>query len=130
MYQNTVYICTSWYSKICWFAVKKCWCQQNSRGCVTWFIYFLDLLWVRYNCAKFHHCSICVTDFREVGAFLPPPHPWAAPKKPILNRVKKRLWYRCFPLNFCETSRNNFSAEHLRITVSHMNNYLEGWKGT
>ena len=23
------------------------------KGCVTWFIYFLDLVWVRYNCAKF-----------------------------------------------------------------------------
>ena len=22
-----------------------------------WFIYFLDLLWVRYKCAKFHHCD-------------------------------------------------------------------------
>ena len=33
------------------------------KGCVTWFIYFLDLLWLRYNCAKFHHCRICVTDF-------------------------------------------------------------------
>ena len=37
------------------------------KGCVTWFIYFLDLLWVRYNCAKFHHCRICVTDFRGGG---------------------------------------------------------------
>ena len=56
------------------------------KGCVTWFIYFLDLLWGRYNCAKFHHCTICGTDFREGGAFLPPPlHPWAAPKKPILK---------------------------------------------
>ena len=36
---------------------------------VTWFIYFLDLLWVRYNCAKFHHCRICVTDFRDGGPF-------------------------------------------------------------
>ena len=24
---------------------------------------FLDLLWVRYNCAKFYHCRICLTDF-------------------------------------------------------------------
>ena len=24
----------------------------------------------------------------SVGAFLPPPHPWVAPKMPILNRVK------------------------------------------
>ena len=30
---------------------------------------FLDLLWVRCNCAKVHHCRICVRDFRE-GAFL------------------------------------------------------------
>ena len=32
---------------------------------------------------------MCVTDFRE-GGFIPPPpsfHPWAAPKRPILNRV-------------------------------------------
>ena len=43
------------------------------RDCVTWFIYFLDLLYVRYNCAKFHHW-ICLTDFRERGLFAPPPH--------------------------------------------------------
>ena len=63
------------------------------KGCFTWFIYFLDLLWVRYNCAKFHHCKICVTDFKKVGKgggelFHLSPHPWAAPKKPILNRIK------------------------------------------
>ena len=65
--------------------------SAERKGCVTSFIYLLDLLWVRYNCAKFHHCKIYVTDFRE-GAFLPllpPLHPWAAPKKPILNKVKK-----------------------------------------
>ena len=48
------------------------------KGCVTWFICFLDLLWVRYNCAKFHQCRC--------------PHPWAAPKKPILNRVNTWNW--------------------------------------
>ena len=36
------------------------------------FIYFVGLLELRYNCAKFHHCRICVTDFREVGLFAPP----------------------------------------------------------
>ena len=30
---------------------------------------FFDLLWVSYNCAKFHHCRICVTDLREMGLF-------------------------------------------------------------
>ena len=37
----------------------------------TWFRYFFNLLWVRYNCAKFHHCRICATDFREGGLFAP-----------------------------------------------------------
>ena len=32
MYQNATYIYISWYSKICWFPMKKCWCQQNSRS--------------------------------------------------------------------------------------------------
>ena len=58
---------------------------------VTWFIHFLDLPYVRYNCAKFHHCRICVVDFREDGPKRPP-HPWVASKKPILNRVKES-WY-------------------------------------
>ena len=43
------------------------------KGCVTWFIYFLDLLLARYICARLHHCRICVTDFREGGLFAPPP---------------------------------------------------------
>ena len=30
--QNAIYICISWYSKVCWFLVRKCWCQQNARG--------------------------------------------------------------------------------------------------
>ena len=37
-------------------------------------IYFLDLLQGRYRCTKFHHCRICVTDFREGD------HPKAARK--------------------------------------------------
>ena len=65
------------------------------KECVTWFIYFVDLLKVRYNCAKFHHCMICVTDLKEGARILlacpSPPHyhhyPWASPKRPILNRV-------------------------------------------
>ena len=55
-------------------------------------IYFLDLLWSRYKCAKFHHCRICVTDFQNRrGAFLTASHPCAAPKRPILNMVNKHI---------------------------------------
>ena len=44
------------------------------KECVTLFMYFLDLHQVRYNCAKFHNCRICVADFRfqEGGPFLLP----------------------------------------------------------
>ena len=31
---------------------------------------------------------ICLTNFREEEHFFPPPHPWAAPKILILDRVK------------------------------------------
>ena len=34
---------------------------------------FSDLFQVRYNCAKFHHCKICVTDFRKGEPFWPTP---------------------------------------------------------
>ena len=40
------------------------------KGCVTWFMCFLYLLYVRYNCTKFHHCRVSVTDCRE-GVCIP-----------------------------------------------------------
>ena len=58
-------------------------------GCDVIHIFF-NLLWVRYNCAKFHHSTICVTDFREGGGLFAL-HPWAAPKKSILNRVNRKF---------------------------------------
>ena len=42
------------------------------KGCVTWFIHFLNLLYVRYNCAKFDHCRLYMTDCREEGWVWPP----------------------------------------------------------
>ena len=62
------------------------------KECVTWFIYFWDLLYVIYNCAKFQYCRISVADFKEGSLFctpLPPPSV-TAPKRPILNKVKRR----------------------------------------
>ena len=46
---------------------------RRKKGFVTWFIYFLDLLWVRYNCDKFHHCRTRVTDFLDGDSFCSPP---------------------------------------------------------
>ena len=41
------------------------------KGCVTWFMYILDPLQLRYNCSKFHHCGKCVAHFIEGGLFGP-----------------------------------------------------------
>ena len=80
------------------------------KGCVTWLIYFLNRPCVRYEGAKFDHCRICVTDFKEGQPLCPPPfHPWAAPKKPTLNRVKNaylpflidKVIKRYLDYNFC-----------------------------
>ena len=36
----------------------------------------------------------------------------------LATLLKKRLWHRCFTVNFCEISKNAFFTEHLRATVS------------
>ena len=33
--------------------------------------------------------------------------------KKAYNFIKTRLWHRCFPVNFCEISKNTFFMEHL-----------------
>ena len=78
------------------------------KECVTLFMNFLNLLEVRYNCAKFHHCCICVTNFKEGGL---PPNPWAAPKKPswiglIFSRYLAKNWYFKMKLSQFEFHQN------------------------
>ena len=46
--------------------------------------FFLDLLYIRYNCAKFHYCRIWVTAFTE-ASFFSTLQPWAAPEMLFLN---------------------------------------------
>ena len=88
------------------------------KGCVTWFISFLDLLWVRYICAKFHHCRMCVTDFREGGHFCPNPPICKQPRKsPSWIGLKTKQSFDCFYYrirNFCDQkvykSKNSYLA--------------------
>ena len=52
---------------------------------------------------------MCVTDFKEGGGgAFPPSHPWAAPKRPILDRVKTR---------FKKLNNNNEIAELMRVVL-------------
>ena len=77
-------------------SVKKMLMSAELKGCVMSFTCSLDLLQIRYNCDKFHLCRIFVTDFMEVGLFASPSV--AAPKRPILNRVKLAVLK---PSSFC-----------------------------
>ena len=84
MYQNANYICISWYSNKfddSWWKNADEW---NSRD----MSHDLHIFWIflgKDNFAKFHHCRICVTDFKDGGALLPPPPPLipsvSSPKK-------------------------------------------------
>ena len=47
--------------------------SRDSHIYIYIYIYILDFLQVRYNCAKSHHCRICVTDFREGVLYDPLP---------------------------------------------------------
>ena len=85
--KQSISVFHDWYNKKFWFSLKRSWSQQNSRDVSSDLSIFLHLLWVRYNCAEFHHSRICATDFREL-LFCPLYHPWALPKVAILNRFK------------------------------------------
>ena len=90
------------------------------KGCITWFISFLDLLWVTYKYAKFHHCRICVTDLGRMGAggghfcSPPPSHPWASPKNPILNSVKVKLTGNKINIANYKVYRFSNSFQHIK----------------
>ena len=94
------------------------------KGCVYMICMFFYLLWV-YNCAKFHNCRICVTDFRE-GAFLDHPSV-SSPENAHPEKLKitiffhiclqERVWKWCGSLIFSKTQRcassttNHFNVE-------------------
>ena len=86
MHYNTIYTCISWYTKNCWFSVKKCWCQQNSMGvsrdlCIFW-IFF------RYGITVPSFINVqYVWQILERGGILSPPFV-SSPEKPILKRFK------------------------------------------
>ena len=60
--------------------ITKLLISGEKMTCVTSFIFVLDLLLVRFNCAKSHHCRICVREFRDGGLFALSPFV-SSPKK-------------------------------------------------
>ena len=86
--------------------------SDELKRCVTWFIFFMDLLWVRHNSAKFHYCKICVIDFKEWETFLLPHNLWAATKRLILNKVKRLLQIKTNMTFFSQTYKEFLHCFH------------------
>ena len=91
-------ISVTWYSEICWFLVKKCRCQQNlksvSRDSYIFSIFFRKGITVTSFIIAGHVWQI--SGRGSLFALPRPPHPWEAPKKSILNRVKECFFYVSF----------------------------------
>ena len=68
-------------AKLAWFR-KNAGVSRTQEVCNVICIFFGSVSSLWCNCVKFHHDRICITNFREG-----PIHTWAAPKRPILNRV-------------------------------------------
>ena len=83
------------------------------KRCVTWTIYILDLLYVRYNCAKFHNCRIWVADFREGGLFAPPLHLCAALKSQCWIGLKVTIEKKWPTQNFDFITLKSLYSGHL-----------------
>ena len=75
----------------------------------------------------FHHCRICVADFKE-GRPKSPPHPWAAPKKPILNRVKCN--HSHLKIKLVRIVKNQFLSILLlgHFIIAGLSRYLKVWQ--
>ena len=78
MYRNATIYLHFLIQGILPISAEKLLLPAERKGYFTQLIYFLDLLQASYNCAKFHHCKICVKHFKEGSLFVPS----------ILNRVK------------------------------------------
>ena len=70
MYENAIYICISDISKFADFQLKSDDVIRFHRVCHVIHKIFWSSLY-KVNCARFHLCRICVTDFREAEAFAP-----------------------------------------------------------
>ena len=81
---NAIYICVSWYSKIYWFSVKKCWCQQNSSD-VSRDLYILWIFFGHGMIVQGITIVGCVRHILRRGAFLFPP---------ILEQPRKKVHHQ------------------------------------
>ena len=127
MYQHAICIYISWYSKIYQYPVNKCWCQQNSRGVSRGSYIFWIFFRLGIYVSSFIIVGYVLLILERGGAFwalpFPHPHPWAAPKKPILNRVSrvKKVEY----LNMSHVSQDSYYCWNISELFSSTENRLQ-----
>ena len=83
MYQDTIYICISWYSKICWFPVKNVDVSKTEGVCHVIYISFGSSLG-RVKVPSFIIVGYEWDILGREGVFAP----LLPPKRPTLNWVK------------------------------------------
>ena len=93
MYQNAIYIVFLDIAKFGDFRWKNVDISRTEGVCHVTHTFFGCFFKARCKYTKFHHCRICMTDFRERVPSPSPPrplalHPWVASKRPIMNKVK------------------------------------------
>ena len=111
MYQNANYICLSWFSKICWFPVKKCSCRQNARGVSR--DSYIFCIFSRYITLPSFIIVGYVWQILRRGPFCHR-HRWAARKGPFSIRLRPiygfKLWF--------STLHDNFAAQKMKFSVN------------
>ena len=97
--------------------------SKTHGKCDEIYIFFESLLG-KAQLYQFHHSKIYVTDFRKELVFLPIPHPWAAPKRPIwmglmsinepINKLCNETWVK---LNVLARISANMSTEMSKLIM-------------
>ena len=78
---KSIYICISWHNKICWFPVKKRWCQQKS-----WYVSrYSYIFWIFFRQGVTMPSFIIVGYVWQIlgrgGSFCTPPPSVSSPRK-------------------------------------------------
>ena len=118
MNQNAMYICTSWYIKICWFPLKQCWYQHNSRG-VSRDLYIFGIF--VGSGITFPSFVIARYVWQILGriAFLVSPHTEELRKGPSWIGLKKK----CFPVTIFFLSTNEIEIAFLMLVYIFLSLY-------
>ena len=113
MHQNAIYIWFLDVVKFTDFRWKNAYVNRTQGMCHVTYIF-----WTFFNCAKFHDCRICVTDFRKGRPFC----------RPIRKQPRKTpswiglmfFWFSQYKVNKINCHKKNGSLS--KVYILHIGN--------